>query len=75
MLMGFYISYTENWVTDSEFSSLAPRFQEQIRRTSQNRSMGGGWNGGYGYPSTPGGQGNRFKRLGESHLYHWIPWL
>ena len=54
------IRYTENNVTDTEFSALPPRLQEQVKRTAQHNAQAG-WNMYYSPQQAP----NRFKRIGE----------
>ena len=57
------IRYTENYVTDSEFSSLPPRLQDALRRTAtNNQNSAAGWGGYY----TPAQVPNRYKRIGMS---------
>ena len=51
--------YTENYVTDAEFAALAPRLQEQVKRTAHNAASMGQWGGYYGTPPP-----NRFRRIG-----------
>jgi len=58
-----YLRYTDNYVTDSEFSSLPPRLQDALRRTAtNNQNNSAGWNMYY----TPAQVPNRYKRIGES---------
>jgi len=52
--------YTENYITEAEFSSLPARLQEQVKRVSQNNQAGGGWPAAM-YYNTP--QPNRYKRV------------
>jgi len=53
--------YTDNYVTDSEFSSLPPRLQDALRRTAtNNQNNSAGWNMYY----TPAQVPNRYKRIG-----------
>ncbi|KAN0075537.1 hypothetical protein V8E55_011560 [Tylopilus felleus] len=52
--------YTENHITETEFSSLPPRLQEQVKRVAQNNQGSGGWPGAM-YYNTP--QPNRYKRV------------
>lgn len=53
--------YTENYVTDAEFTALPPRLQEQVKRAAQhNAATINQWGGGY--YGTP--QQNRFRRIG-----------
>jgi len=62
--------YTENFVTDAEFSTLAPRLQEQVRRYASN-SQGPGWNGYY----TPAQVPSRYRRvdwLREKVFFHML---
>ena len=55
--------YTDNYVTDSEFSSLPPRLQDALRRTAtNNQNNSAGWNMYY----TPAQVPNRYKRIGAS---------
>lgn len=56
--------YTENYITEAEFSSLPARFQEQVKRVAQNNQSSGGWPAAM-YYNTP--QPNRYKRVGECH--------
>jgi len=52
--------YTDNFVTDSEFSSLPPRLQDALRRTAtNNQNNSAGWNVYY----TPAQVPNRYKRV------------
>ncbi|KAH0830233.1 hypothetical protein J3R83DRAFT_1592 [Lanmaoa asiatica] len=52
--------YTENYITEVEFSSLPARLQEQVKRVAQNNQTSGGWPGAM-YYNTP--QPNRYKRV------------
>ncbi|KAF8126572.1 hypothetical protein JVT61DRAFT_2749 [Boletus reticuloceps] len=52
--------YTENYITEAEFSSLPARLQEQVKRVAQNNQASGGWPGAM-YYNTP--QPNRYKRV------------
>ena len=55
------LRYTDNYVTDSEFSSLPPRLQDALRRTAtNNQNNSAGWGGYY----TPAQVPNRYKRIG-----------
>jgi len=57
------LRYTDNYVTDSEFSSLPPRLQDALRRTAtNNQNNSAGWNMYY----TPAQVPNRYKRIGAS---------
>ena len=63
MLIRSGLRYTDNYVTDSEFSSLPPRLQDALRRTAtNNQNNSAGWNMYY----TPAQVPNRYKRIGAS---------
>ena len=57
--------YTENYITDTEFSALPPRLQEQVKRVAQNNQSNPAWPGTMFY-NTP--QPNRYKRVGKHQL-------
>ncbi|KAJ6546797.1 hypothetical protein B0H19DRAFT_1162524 [Mycena capillaripes] len=52
--------YTENFVTDPEFSALPPRLQEQVKRMAMHNSQASQW---AGYYTTPPTAPNRYRRV------------
>ncbi|KAG7096607.1 hypothetical protein E1B28_004024 [Marasmius oreades] len=58
--------YSENYITDAEFSAINPRVQEAVKRTAMSRqaanSQANAWYGAY----TPAQPPSRFKR------YDWL---
>ncbi|KAH7890059.1 hypothetical protein F5I97DRAFT_1934826 [Phlebopus sp. FC_14] len=62
--------YTENYITEPEFTSLAGRLQEQVKRASTNNNQGGGWAAYYGTPAP-----NRYKRVVRSDRQRVLDWL
>lgn len=59
LLIHYDYRYTDNLVSDGEFTALPVRLQEQVKRTAAHNAQAGGW----GYYNTP--QPNRFRRIGE----------
>ena len=59
-------SYTDNYVTDPEFSSLPPRVQEQVKRAATHNAAGASNNWMAYY--TPAVPPDRFKRVGTSNF-------
>ena len=52
--------YTENFISEAEFGCLAPRVQEQVKRTASHGQGGGNWGGMY---YTPSSAPNRYRRV------------
>lgn len=57
------LRYTDNFVTEGEFSALPPIMQDRVKRTAVTREMGGMM--GH-YPSVANFPINRIRRIGES---------
>ena len=58
----YFLRYSEIPVTDAEFASLPPVYQERVKRTALAREAGGYamWSSTASYPT------NRIRRIGTS---------